>query len=90
MAEETGTAQILEQMNHIRGRFDALEQRLDGRHQQIDIGFPSVVESLDRLQGEIRRLRWWLVALLAPIAASAVVAVFVVLKVLVFEAVGID
>ena len=67
MAEEAGMAQIVEQINRIEGRFEALEKRLDGRHQQIDIGFPSAVESLDRLAGEVRRLRWWLVALLVPI-----------------------
>ena len=85
MGEEAGTAQILEQMNHIRDRFDALEQRLDGRHQQIDIGFPSAVESLDRLRGEIRRLRWWLVLILAPVAAAVVVAAWVVSRVMFFE-----
>ena len=85
MAEEVSLAQILEHMNRIAGRFDALEQRLDGRPQQIDIGFPSVVEGLDRLKGEIRRLRWWLVALLVPIAAAAVVAGWMVLWVLSFE-----
>ena len=85
MAEEVGTSEILEQMKGIGARFDALEQRLDGRAQQIDIGFPSVVESLDRLKGEIRRLRWWLVALLLPIAAAAVVAGWMVLWALSFE-----
>ena len=85
MGEEAGTAQILEQMNHIRDRFDALEQHLDGRHQQIDIGFPSAVESLDRLRGEIRRLRWWLVVILAPVAAAVVVAAWMVSRVMFFE-----
>ena len=85
MGEEAGTAKILEQMNHIRDRFDALEQRLDGGHQQIDIGFPSAVESLDRLRGEIRRLRWWLVVILAPVAAAVVVAAWVVSRVMFFE-----
>ena len=90
MAEEAGTAQILEQMNRIEGRFDALEQRLDGRHQQIDIGFPSAVESLDRLRGEVRSLRRWMVVLLLPIAASAVIAACMVLRVFFLEPLGIN
>ena len=90
MAEEAGTAQIFEQMNRIEGRFDALEKRLDGRHQQIDIGFPSAVQSLDRLQGEIRSLRRWLVVLLIPIAAATVIAAWTVLSVLVLAAMPID
>lgn len=90
MAEEAGMAQILEQMNRIAGRFDALEQRLDGRHQQIDIGFPSAVDSLDRLRGEIRGLRRWLVALLLPITVAAVVAALMVLRVFFLDAVAID
>ena len=85
MAEEVSMAHILEHMNRIEGRFDALEQRLDGRPQQIDIGFPSAVESLDRLKGEIRRLRWWLVALLVPIAAAAVIAGCMVLWAMSFQ-----
>ena len=90
MAEETGMVQVLEELNRIAGRFDALEQHLEGRHQQIDIGFPSVVDSLDRLRGEIRGLRRWLLVLLLPIAASAVVAVCVVLRVFLLNAGGID
>ena len=90
MALEAGTAQILEQMKRLEGQFDALAQRLDGRHQQIDIGFPSAVESLDRLQREIRRLRWWLVVLLVPVAGSAVAAAWMVIKVLLIEPIAID
>ena len=90
MAEETGTAQILEHMKRLEGQVNALAQRLDGRHQQIDIGFPSVVESLDRLRGETRRLRWWLVVLIAPIAGSAVVAAWMVIKVLLIEPILLD
>ena len=90
MAEEVSMAQILEQMNRIEGRFETLEPRLDGRHQQIDIGFPSVIESLDRLQGEIRSLRRWLVALLVPVAAAAVVAAWMVLRVFFLNATAID
>lgn len=90
MAEEAGTAQILEQMNRIEGRFDALEKRLDGRHQQIDIGFPSAVHSLDRLQGEIGRLRRWLVVLFVPIAAAAIVAAWAVLRMLFIGVIPID
>ena len=90
MAEDAGTAQILEQMKRLEGQLEVLAQRLDGRHQQIDIGFPSVVESLDRLRREARRLRWWLVGLIAPIAGSAVVAAWMVIKVLLIEPIALD
>ena len=75
MADENASmAEIVVMLARMDERLNAVEKRIDDLSSNMGLLIQQVGKRIDGLQGEVRSLRGWLVALHTPVVAGVVAA----------------